>query len=53
MSVAACYAAPRTPDMVLPPVIELPRLNNMRYPGRGSGILGPRYDRWGVDHDRG
>ena len=21
----------------------------MRYPGRGPGMLGPRYDRWGVD----
>src|SRR5205807_8258931 len=33
----------------LPAVIEIPRGNNMRYPGRSSGILGPRYDRWGVD----
>lgn len=33
----------------LPPVVELPRTNFMRYPGRGPGILGPHYDRWGVD----
>jgi hypothetical protein len=33
----------------LPPVIELPRTNLMKYPGRGPGILGPRYARWGVD----
>lgn len=33
----------------LPSVVELPRANLMRYPGRGPGILGPRYARWGVD----
>lgn len=33
----------------LPAVVELPRLNQMRYPGRGPGVLGPQYDRWGVD----
>lgn len=43
------YAAPTPPGVALPTVIELPRGNNMRYPGRGSGLLGPRYDRWGVD----
>ncbi|MBM3994625.1 MAG: DUF1501 domain-containing protein [Planctomycetes bacterium] len=43
------YAAPTPPGVVLPAVVEIPRANNMRYPGRGSGILGPRYDRWGVD----
>lgn len=43
------YAAPPARGVVLPAVIELPRANNMRYTGRGSGILGPRYDRWGVD----
>src|SRR5205823_9251641 len=26
-----------------------PRVNQMKYPGRGSGILGPRYEPWGVD----
>ena len=43
------YAVPTAPATILPGVIELPRTNLMRYPGRGSGILGPRYDRWGVD----
>lgn len=44
------YAAPTDPGVALPAVIELPRGGAyMRYPGRGSGILGPRYDRWGVD----
>ncbi len=33
----------------LPAVVELPRGNNMKYPGRGPGILGPRYSRWGVN----
>jgi hypothetical protein len=42
------YTAPRGAGG-LPPVIELPRTNLMRYPGRGPGILGPHYDRWGVD----
>ncbi|MBI3411625.1 MAG: DUF1501 domain-containing protein [Planctomycetes bacterium] len=38
-----------TGQSLFPAVIELPRANHMRYTGRGSGILGPRYDRWGVD----
>lgn len=46
---AHSYAKPTDPDVSLPAVIEMPRTNLMRYPGRGSGILGPRYDRWGVD----
>ncbi len=33
----------------LPPVVELPRVNLMRYPGRGAGVLGARCGRWGVD----
>jgi Protein of unknown function (DUF1501) len=33
----------------LPSVIELPRTNLMKYPGRDPGILGPRYARWDVD----
>ncbi len=33
----------------LPAVLELPRANGMKYPGRGPGMLGPRYARWGVD----
>ena len=44
------YAKPTDAGVALPAVIELPRGGAyMRYPGRGSGILGPRYDRWGVD----
>lgn len=44
------YAAPTDPGVALPAVIELPRGGSyQRYPGRGSGFLGPRYDRWGVD----
>jgi hypothetical protein len=43
------YAVPPAPGTVLPSVIELPRVGLMRYPGRGPGLLGPRYDRWGVD----
>ncbi len=43
------YAAPPEPGVCLPAVIELPRTNLMRYPGRSPGILGPRYGRWGVD----
>lgn len=41
------YARPNAGG--LPSVVELPRANLMRYPGRGPGILGPRYARWGVD----
>jgi Protein of unknown function (DUF1501) len=43
------YAVPPAPGVGLPAVVELPRTNLMRYPGRGPGILGPRYERWGVD----
>ncbi len=43
------YAVPPEADVALPAVIELPRLNQMRYPGRGAGLLGPRFERWGVD----
>jgi hypothetical protein len=43
------YARPPEPGTVLPAVIELPRANLMKYPGRGPGILGPHYERWGVD----
>ena len=43
------FAAP-TPTVVgLPAVIELPRGDRMKYPGRGPGLLGPKYDRLGVD----
>jgi hypothetical protein len=43
------YAAPPESTVGLPAVVELPRGNLMKYPGRGPGILGPKYDRWGVD----
>jgi hypothetical protein len=43
------FAIPPAPGVALPCVVEIPRLNLMRYPGRGPGILGPRYGRWGVD----
>src|SRR5262245_53410963 len=43
------YAAPPRAGVTLPAVIELPRANNMTYPGRGPGLLGPRFARWGVD----
>jgi len=43
------YAVPPAPGVGLPAVVELPRVNLMRYPGRDPGILGPRYARWGVD----
>src|SRR5262245_8383892 len=43
------YAAPPDPTAGLPAVVELPRANLMKYPGRGPGILGPKYDRWRVD----
>jgi hypothetical protein len=43
------YATPPEPGLALPAVIELPRTNLMRYPGRGAGVLGPSYEPWGVD----
>jgi len=43
------YAAPTAPAVGLPAVVELPRGYLMRYPGRSAGLLGPRYDRLGVD----
>lgn len=43
------YAVPPRPGVGLPAVVELPRTSLMRYPGRGAGVLGPRYERWGVD----
>ena len=33
----------------LPNAIEIPRLKNMRYPGREGGLLGAQYDRVGID----
>jgi hypothetical protein len=43
------YAAPTDPGVGWPSVIEIPRGDLMRYPGREPGILGPQYGRWGVD----
>ena len=43
------FAAPPEKGVALPAMIELPRGSQMKYPGRGSGPLGSRYDRWGVD----
>ncbi|HEY4311479.1 MAG TPA: DUF1501 domain-containing protein [Pirellulales bacterium] len=43
------YAAPPQASVGLPAVVEIPRTNNMSYPGREPGLLGPRYGRWGVD----
>jgi uncharacterized protein (DUF1501 family) len=33
----------------LPPFVELPRTNLMRYAGRGAGVLGPKFEPWGVN----
>lgn len=43
------YAAPPDRGSFLPAVIELPRTRLMTYPGRGPGLLGAQFDRWGVD----
>lgn len=43
------YAAPTAADVGFPAMIELPRANLMKYPGRESGLLGPQHDRLGVD----
>ena len=43
------YAAPTAPDVGLPAKIELPRASLMNYPGHDSGLLGPQYDRFGLD----
>jgi hypothetical protein len=43
------YSAPPAADVGLPAMIEIPRGNLMKYPGRASGLLGPEYDRLGVD----
>lgn len=43
------YAAPTALDVGLPAMVELPRANLMNYPGRESGLLGPQFDRLGVD----
>ncbi len=43
------YGAPADKISGWPSVVEVPRGYLMSYPGRDSGILGPAYDRWGVD----
>ena len=43
------YAAPPDSASGLPATIEIPRGSLMQYPGRESGILGPQYDRLGLD----
>lgn len=43
------YAAPSSTGVGLPAIIEIPRGYLMKYPGRGSGLLGPQFDRLGVD----
>ena len=43
------YAAPTSPEVGLPAMIELPRASQMKYPGRESGMLGPQYERFGLD----
>ena len=42
------YAVP-SQSTPLPSAIELPRVSLMKYPGRGAGVLGPKFERWGVD----
>ncbi|MFM7039585.1 MAG: DUF1501 domain-containing protein [Planctomycetaceae bacterium] len=42
-------AAPTDASVGWPAMIELPRASLMKYPGRDSGMLGPQYDRLGVD----
>jgi hypothetical protein len=43
------WALPSDSPGALPSIVEIPRANNMSYPGRGPGLLGPRFARWGVD----
>ncbi|MGE3407878.1 MAG: DUF1501 domain-containing protein [Pirellulales bacterium] len=43
------YAAPAEAAVGWPNAIEIPRANLMKYAGREPGLLGPRYERWGVD----
>lgn len=43
------YAAPPRAEIGWPAMVEIPRGNLMSYPGRESGLLGPQFDRWGVD----
>ncbi|MCX7420349.1 MAG: DUF1501 domain-containing protein [Planctomycetia bacterium] len=43
------YTTPTDAGVGLPAIVEIPRTNLMNYPGRGAGLLGPKYERWGVD----
>ena len=43
------YGAPTGPAVGFPAMVELPRIDKMKYPGRRSGLLGPQYDRLAVD----
>ncbi len=43
------YALPTNAASGLPAVVEIPRANQMTYPGRGPGLVGAKYGRWGVD----
>jgi hypothetical protein len=43
------YTGPGDQSPGLPAFVEIPRTNLMSYPGRGSGLLGPQFDPWGVD----
>jgi hypothetical protein len=43
------YAAPAAAEVGFPAMVELPRVDKMKYPGRESGLLGPQFDRLRVD----
>lgn len=43
------YANQEKSQAGLPPVLEIPRLKVMKYPGREGGLLGPQFDRVGVN----
>ncbi len=43
------WADPPDRHVAFPAMVEIPRVNAMVYPGNSSGILGPNYDRFGVD----
>lgn len=45
---AIAYALPEGAAFGLPPVVELPRVNQ-QMPGSGPGMLGGKYSRWRVD----
>lgn len=42
-------SGPRAPQAGWPAVVEIPRVSLMNYPGRGAGLLGPKYEHWKVD----